>query len=154
MARPKKNRMVQHPPVFTTFKPTGIPARHLKEIPLSLDQYEAIRLTDLLGYDHETAAKHMHISRSTFTRLIEQARNVIAEFIVQGGNLVIGGGIVHFKTNRIYCKKCRKAFAVPIGKTVSVCPECGSENIEDLALLMGHGLCCLPDEEDRDPSSH
>ena len=143
MARPKKNRTVQQPPIFTTFKPLGLPSKYLKEINLSLDQYEAIRLTDLVGYDHEMASKQMGISRSTFTRLVDQARAVVAEFLVVGGNLVINGGVVHFKTNKVLCKACKKAATAPLDEKTTHCPHCGSENIEDLAQLMGHGSCCV-----------
>lgn len=144
MARPKKNRIVQQPPVFTSFKPMGLPSRYLKEINLSLDQYEAIRLTDLVGYDHEKASEHMEISRSTFTRLVDQARAIVAEFLVVGGNLVINGGVVHFKTNKILCKACKKAATITLEEEVTHCPHCGSDNIENLAHLMGHGPCCIP----------
>ncbi|MCK5808026.1 DUF134 domain-containing protein [bacterium] len=147
MPRPKKNRTVEQPPVFTTFKPLGIPARHLKEINLSLDEYEAIRLADLIGYDHETASKQMKISRSTFTRLVERARAVVAEFLVIGGSLVINGGVVHFKTNRIFCKSCKKAATTPLDEKLTKCPHCDSEDITDLAELMGHGQCCIIDED-------
>ena len=74
MPRPKKERKVHKPPIYSRFKPSGIPAKGLKEIILTLDEYEAIRLADFMGMLQEEAAAEMEISRPTFTRLIENAR--------------------------------------------------------------------------------
>lgn len=74
MPRPISNRIVHEPPLFTEFKPIGIPVRSLEQVKLSLDEYEAIRLADRIGLSHEEAAEEMGISRSTFSRLIEKSR--------------------------------------------------------------------------------
>ena len=42
MARPQKNRKVHTPPIFTNFKPSGISAKDLEHVILSLDEFEAI----------------------------------------------------------------------------------------------------------------
>ena len=39
-------------------------------------------LADYAGLTHEEAAEEMQISRSTFSRLIEQSRKKIADFII------------------------------------------------------------------------
>ena len=74
MPRPKKQRIVHKPPLFTEFKPLGISGQHLERINLSLDEFEAFRLCDYDGLSHAEAADEMEISRSTLTRLIEKAR--------------------------------------------------------------------------------
>jgi len=66
--------MVQNPPIFNAFKPLGVPGRNLEEITLTLDEYEALRLSDHLQLSHEESAVEMEISRSTFSRLIEKSR--------------------------------------------------------------------------------
>lgn len=63
---------------------------------LGLDELEAIRLADLLGLYHEEAAEHMGVSRATFGRILESARKKVAEALVFGKGLRIGGGHVEF----------------------------------------------------------
>ena len=47
MARPHKCRRISRLPDKTYFKPAGIPLRHLRDVNLTLDEYEALRLADL-----------------------------------------------------------------------------------------------------------
>jgi len=142
MTRPKKERMVYRPPLYAEFKPVGIFRRNLKRIQLSLDEYEAIRLADLQGLDHAEAAEEMEISRSTFTRLIEKARAKLAEFIIEGRELVISGGTIHFRGNLIRCLDCGHLFKNDFDHPVISCPACESTNLLDLAGGFGHGNCC------------
>jgi len=46
----------------------------LDQVVLSLDEYEALRLAYYMNLEHLQASKEMGISRPTFTRLIEKAR--------------------------------------------------------------------------------
>ena len=143
MPRPENNRIVHEPPLFGEFKPVGIPGRSLSQISLSLDEYEAIRLADYNGLSHEEAALEMEISRSTFTRLIEKARNKIADFIVKGKILTIEGGSIHFRNNIIQCLDCGHMFKMNMSHKLSECPECNSKNLINLAGGYGHGRCCI-----------
>jgi uncharacterized protein len=142
MPRPRKNRIVNNPPLFNQFKPIGIAGRHLEEILLSLDEYEALRLADHKGLSHEEAAAEMDISRSTFTRLIEQSRAKISEFLVTGKILKINGGNIHFRENIIKCYDCGHMFKTDFDTHLDKCPECNSQNLENLAGGYGHGRCC------------
>lgn len=142
MPRPKNNRIVHEPPLYTDFKPVGVRGPELKRIDLTLDEFEAFRLADQLNLSHAEAAEEMEISRSTFSRLIEEARSKIADFIINGKMLSISGGKVHFRTNTIKCKSCGHMFNIAIGKNISECPACHSKNILNLAGGFGHGRCC------------
>jgi len=146
VSRPEKERRVGVPPVYSDFKPTRVAIRHLKPVDLSLDEYEAIRLCDYSGLGHTAAAVRMGVSRSTFTRLHERARQKVARFLVEGLRLSIDGGQVHFRENLYRCKSCMKVFPVEIGMDMSVCPECSSQEVENLAAHHGHGDCCLETE--------
>lgn len=130
------------PPLFTEFKPAGIAGRHLDDILLTLDEYEALRLADHLGMSQEEAATEMEISRPTFTRLIEEARKKIAGFIITGKKLKIEGGNVHFRQNIIQCHDCGHMFRTGFRTGVKNCPKCGSGNLINLAGGFGHGRCC------------
>jgi len=142
MPRPKNNRIVHEPPIFTEFKPAGVPATGLKQVLLPLDEFEAMRLADFIGMSHEEAADEMGISRSTFSRLIEKSRKKIAEFIFQGRLLTIDGGNVHFRKNIIQCSDCGYMFRINIDTPMTECPECHSKNLLNLAGGFGHGECC------------
>ncbi len=126
----------------------------LQRLSLALDEYEAIRLADYLGLDHTEAAQEMGISRSTFSRLIEKARQKTAQFFIEGKELCIEGGNIHFLGNVIRCHECGHMFNIDIGQSVSKCPECHSAKLVNLAGGFGHGLCCTergPDQSDVSP---
>lgn len=66
----------------------------LKEVGLTLDELEAIRLADLEGLYQEDAAGQMKISRQTFGNIINSAHKKIADALVNGKALKIEGGVV------------------------------------------------------------
>lgn len=74
MARPPKERRVEYIPEIRYFKPAGIPARDIKEVNLSIEEVEAIRLKDLEGLTQEECARKMEVSRPTFQRVLTGAR--------------------------------------------------------------------------------
>lgn len=143
MPRPQYNRIINEPPLYSHFKPMGVKGENVKQIVLTLDEFEAFRLADQLDYSHAQAADEMEISRSTFSRLIQKARKKIADFIILGGVLTIGGGSVHFRVNILHCKDCGHMFKVKFEENISECPECQSEKILNLAGSFGHGKCCI-----------
>ncbi len=143
MPRPQFNRIVNEPPLYTHFKPAGVKGQDSEQIVLTLDEFEAFRLADQMGYSHAQAADEMDISRPTFSRLIAKARKKVADFIIQGGVLTIGGGSVHFRVNILQCRDCGHLFKVQFTEDISECPECQSEKMINLAGSFGHGLCCI-----------
>jgi len=143
MSRPKNNRIVHEPPLFTNFKPTGVKGLSLEQVSLSLDEFEAFRLSDNKGLSQAEAAEEMGISRPTFTRLIEQARKKIAELIVNGKMLNIEGGKIHFRKNIMRCQSCGHMFNINFNENISECPNCQSPHLLNLAGGFGHGRCCV-----------
>jgi len=120
----------------------GVPGRELQPLDLSLDEYEALRLADLEGLDHADSAEQMDISRSTFSRLIVQARHKVARFLNEGLHLRVDGGDVHFSGNRYRCESCGHLLNTALESDLAACPHCGSKDIVDLAGGFGHGRCC------------
>ncbi|MGE4318937.1 MAG: DUF134 domain-containing protein [Deferribacterales bacterium] len=106
MPRPSKPRIIGVQPEICNFKPRGIPAKKLKAVNLTLDEYEAVRLADYEGLSHEDASVLMNISRPTFSRLVEKARVKIATFLIEGTELCIAGGNVHFQERG--CHMCKE----------------------------------------------
>lgn len=147
MPRTEKDRIIHTPPLFTEFKPAGIPSRDLTQVELTLDEVEAFRLADYVGLSHAEAAEEMGVSRSTFSRLIEKSRKKISEFIIEGKVLSITGGNVHFKNNIIRCQDCGHMFKIGITNEVSACPQCDSTRLLNLAGGFGHGKCCHKHQE-------
>ena len=94
MPRPCRLRMIAAEPPAAIFKPAGVPARELQWIWLALDEFEALRLADLLGLDQEQAALQMGISRPTLGRLLDRARRKTAQMLAEGCALLIEGGPV------------------------------------------------------------
>jgi predicted DNA-binding protein (UPF0251 family) len=143
MPRPQFNRIVHEPPIYTHFKPAGAGGQDMKQIVLTLDEFEAFRLADQLGYSHARAAEEMEISRSTFSRLIQKARKKVADFIILGSVLSIDGGSVHFRMNILKCSDCGFLSKIKLDDEFSECPECQSDRIMNLAGSFGHGKCCV-----------
>ena len=90
--RPRKCRCVRGEPKVRYFKPQGIPLISLEEIILTVDECEALCFADRQGIYQADAAKRMKISRQTFGNIIESARKKVAEAILCGKALRIGGG--------------------------------------------------------------
>jgi predicted DNA-binding protein (UPF0251 family) len=90
MARPRSPRHISGRPVATLFKPGGVPA--LAQIPMALDEFEAVRLADLEQLEHEVAARRMGVSRQTFGRVLGAARQKLAQALVLGHALRIDAG--------------------------------------------------------------
>ncbi len=59
---------------------------------LSLDEYECIRLLDREGLTQEQCAASMGVGRTTVTAIYDSARKKLAEALVEGKALRIGGG--------------------------------------------------------------
>lgn len=92
MARPLADRRIAYSPPALVFKPAGIPARDLEEVLLSLDEVEALRLADGEGLYQEAAARRMGVSRQTFARILEAAHAKVADALMNGKCLRLGGG--------------------------------------------------------------
>ena len=89
--RPKKYRIVRLDPKISQFSPRGKPGRP-DEIDLSMDQFEAIRLSDFMGLPQKEAARSMHISQQTFSRILKKARKDLANALINGDTIKIQGG--------------------------------------------------------------
>ena len=95
MARPKKTRLISDYPESLSFLPHGI--QPTEQLSLSLEGYEAIRLSDYKGMTQDAAAEKMGVSRSTFSRILREARKNVAEAVISGKMLRIQGGSYEMK---------------------------------------------------------
>ena len=92
MARPRKCRFVRTAPEVRFYKPQGVPMRLLKIRALKDEELEALLLADAKGMEQQEAATLMNVSRSTFSRILAQARKTVATALEEGAAIEIGGG--------------------------------------------------------------
>jgi predicted DNA-binding protein (UPF0251 family) len=74
---------------------------------LSLEGLEALRLADAEKLDQEQAALSMGISRPTFSRLLAEARGIVARGLVNGWAIRIEGGSYEFASDGAICRRGR-----------------------------------------------
>ncbi|MCG6895196.1 MAG: DUF134 domain-containing protein [Desulfobacteraceae bacterium] len=92
MPRPRKCRRVGRVPVHTFYKPQGVPLEGLKGLTLTVEGLEALRLSDAEGMEQAAASERMGVSRPTFSRILAEARSVVARALSSGWALHIEGG--------------------------------------------------------------
>ena len=96
-------RKVSFIPPVTYFKPAGIPINNLDEINLLIEEAEAIRLKDLEGLEQEDCAQRMNVSRTTFSRILDSARQKVADVLLNGKAIRIEGGNFEMAVRRFRC---------------------------------------------------
>ena len=130
MARPPIERAVGGVPQVTLFKPAGVPGRDLEQLPLAVDELEAIRLVDLEGLSHEKAASAMGVSRQTVGRVLERGRAQVAEALVAGKAILIGGGQYRVEPRQLCCASCGAIWAAATDALPpAACPSCASPDV-------------------------
>lgn len=142
MPRPPKCRRVEFLPDVTYFKPAGIPLRVLKEVRLSVEEAEAIRLKDLIGLDQEQSAERMNISRPTFQRVLASSRQKMADALLNGKAIRIEGGNYEMAWHRFRCLNGHEwdvPFEEMASGTPELCPTCNSTSITP-AEQIAYGL--------------
>lgn len=134
MSRPRKCRWVEREPGVTYFKPQGVPLKNLEQVIITVDELEALRLSDLLNHSHEATAQQMKVSRPTVTRMLARAHRAIADALVNGKAIRIEGGDYILETCHTCCPSCgkplEKPHRVPSG---TQCHSCEAEEEEGVA---------------------
>lgn len=89
--RPKIKRHIckQHGAKFSLFKPNGVPASDLVKTALQKDEFEAVRLVDMLQLSQQQAAQEMQVSRQTFANILKSSRKKITTALVEGNALIL-----------------------------------------------------------------
>lgn len=109
-ARPRKWRKVCCLPETNLFGP--INSVHFeRQIVMTVEEYETIRLIDLEGLTQEECAERMNVARTTIQRIYRDARIKLAQSLVNGDVLKIDGGDyqLYGEDEQIHrCGKCRR----------------------------------------------
>lgn len=93
MPRPCKRRRICAMPSCGSFGPREGTAQ-TAPVEMTLDEFETIRLIDLEGMTQEQCAAQMSVARTTVQAIYNSARAKLAECLVNGRELAIGGGDV------------------------------------------------------------
>lgn len=121
MPRPKKCKMVGFVPRNLCFYPK---LNNSAEVILSIEEVEAIRLSDYLEMEQDRAAACMDVSRGTFQRIINSARNKTADALIHGKTIRIGGGNYELLVGNPCCRKQSKTCNRVSCEKCVVCEEC------------------------------
>ena len=109
MPRPAKSRKVCRLPENDLFSPQG--GENRREVVLTVDEYETIRLIDRESFSQEECGRYMGIARTTVQQVYTSARQKIAEALVEGLRIRIQGGnyrLCDGNEERCDCGGCRK----------------------------------------------
>ncbi len=82
IGRRKIIRNIEKDHTHVCFKPCGMHRNQLEKMIIDEDEMEALRLSDFEGLYQQECADKMGISRTTFSRLIENARNKISDALL------------------------------------------------------------------------
>lgn len=146
MPRRERFRKIVNPPHFRGYTPIGLPETK-GVVTLNFEEYEAIRLCDFDFYDHLEASRIMDVSRPTFARIYDKARQKVAYAFVQGLPIIFQGGRVYYDSDWYICNTCGSRFDhVDKEQPVEACALCGSEKIkpvEEESTHPGHAHVCI-----------
>lgn len=92
MPRPKRCRRICCMPNSTSFGPLDKDLFEKSIVVMTVDEFEAIRLIDLEGLSQEECSERMNVARTTAQSIYNSARGKLAECLVNGLQLTIGGG--------------------------------------------------------------
>jgi len=138
MPRPRKCRRVCRMPGCRRFGPLETQVMQ-SAISMTVDEFEAIRLIDLLGLTQEECAGHMAVARTTAQAIYNSARAKLAEVLVHGRELLISGGdiVLCEGVDRDCHRCCHRGQARPSGTEAGDTGEeeykkssCGTEQQE------------------------
>jgi predicted DNA-binding protein (UPF0251 family) len=108
----------------------------LEEVRLTIDEREAIRLSDFMGLSHEAAGSRMGVSRATFGRIIQRARKIVADALINGKAINVDGGNYRFVDDGRWfaCNCCHRTWEEPLGTgRPARCPACGENDFQRIS---------------------
>jgi len=135
MGRRQLWRKVGFIPLVTYFKPAGTPTAALVEVNLLVEEAEAIRLKELEGLEQEECAQKMNVSRTTFSRILDSARQKVADALLNGKAIRIEGGNFEMAVRRFRCVAGHEwdvPFETMISAPPEFCPTCETPSIMPL----------------------
>lgn len=118
MPRPVKNRRICALPRYRLF--VSRQGDTAQQVTLAVEEYETIRLIDLLGCTQEECARQMAVSRTTVQGIYNKARHKLADALVNGYAIAIEGGMYEVCQNEEGCA-CSRCNDKGCGRRRGVC---------------------------------
>lgn len=132
MPRHQRPRKVVAPPGFRGYKPYGTNQEAEGVVELFYEEYEAIKLADYDHLNHLEASELMGVSRATFARIYESARQKMALALVETREIKTVYGNAILDKSWFECTECHARFTIPTAEHKNVCAICGSEKIQSI----------------------
>jgi uncharacterized protein len=124
MPRPRCCSKITGRPLCAFYTPGGAPAPPEDIVVVTLDEFEALRLSDYENLYQEKAARRMKISRATFGRILESAHRKIAGALIKAKPLRIEDGAAAGPLS-VLCDRCPRRENEGAGDGLnSGCPRC------------------------------
>jgi predicted DNA-binding protein (UPF0251 family) len=116
-----------------------------ESISLLFEEFEAFRLADYEGLPQQDAALRMGISRPTFSRVYDMARQKLAKAMVEGLPFKIEGGNISFSELWYKCNECNTSFSPAEPDDPEKCPVCRGIDFRKITFQGGDsGAGLLP----------
>ena len=112
MPRPRKGKKVCCLPEINLYGPLKLQRENNKCILMSVEEYETIRLIDLEKLTQEECGERMQVARTTIQKIYTDAREKVAESLVNGCILKIEGGDYQLYSEiekPMVCGSCRRS---------------------------------------------
>ena len=112
MPRPRKGKKVCCLPEINLYGPLKLQRETNKCILISVEEYETIRLIDLEKLTQEECGERMQVARTTIQKIYTDAREKVAESLVNGCILKIEGGDYQLYSEiekPMGCGSCRRS---------------------------------------------
>jgi predicted DNA-binding protein (UPF0251 family) len=132
MPRRRRLRKVVAPPRFKGYRPYGNREGKQEPVEIFYEEYEAIKLADYDGLNHQEASEIMGISRPTFARIYEAARRKIAAAFVEAREIITVFGHAWLDKSWFFCDSCHSRFTIPNVSDNLKCPLCSSVSINQI----------------------
>lgn len=111
MPRPCKKRRICMIPKNRIFAPLNVKDTTKNTVVMTFDEYETIRLIDLIGLSREETANCLGVARTTAQQIYNSARIKLAKSLIDGCTLIIDGGdyaICEETTKECGCNFCHR----------------------------------------------
>jgi len=82
MARPQNKKNIEKDPEFTCFKPSHLKEWDYDRVEITVEEFEALRLSNLELLSNQEWADKMQTSAPTFNRLVKSAQTKITRALV------------------------------------------------------------------------
>ena len=112
MPRPRKGKKVCCLPEINLYGPLKLQRETNKCILMTVEEYETIRLIDLEKLTQEECGERMQVARTTIQKIYTDAREKVAESLVNGCILKIEGGDYQLYSEiekPMGCGSCRRS---------------------------------------------